>query len=252
MGKYGLIGKRLAHSFSKDYFERKFRDEGLTNCSYELIELPGLEGLRNIVAARGLAGFNVTIPYKERILPLLDSIDSVALEVGAVNTVSVLRNEDGNLHLRGYNTDAPAFLETLRPMLQGRHRNALILGTGGAAKAVAWALDQLGIAYRFVSRTPESHRSAIGYSEIPSYCTEPLVIVNATPVGMFPDTCSSPWPFPELLTRDFLCYDLVYNPSPTLFLQQAAAHGATVVDGLRMLHLQAEKAWEMWRTQLNF
>ena len=252
MGKYGLIGKRLGHSFSKDYFEGKFRNEGLTDCSYELIELPGLEGLRDIVAVRGLAGFNVTIPYKEQILPLLDSIDSVALEVGAVNTVSVLRNEDGNLHLRGYNTDAPAFLETLEPLLRPHHREALILGTGGAAKAVAWALGQLGIAYRFVSRTPESHSGAVGYGDIRSLCPFPLVIVNATPVGMFPNCGSSPWPVPELLTREHLCYDLVYNPSPTLFLQQATEHGATVVDGLQMLHLQAEKAWEKWGNPPNF
>lgn len=239
----GLIGRKLSHSFSKRYFEERY---GIT--TYSLIELATIEEVREAVESRHLDGFNVTIPYKCDIIPLLDEIDPVAEEIGAVNTVWRRGRE-----LVGYNTDAPAFLETLRPHLSKHHRNALILGTGGASLAVAWALRQLGIEYRTVSRTPQSHPGSITYDEARELVEggECTIIINATPVGMYPDVDATPWSWSELLEESHLCYDLVYNPSPSLFLKQAASHGATVVDGLAMLHRQADLALEIWSNTLR-
>lgn len=245
----GLIGKSLSHSFSKDYFEKRFEVESLQGCSYGLFEMPSLEGLRNQVETFSLDGFNVTIPYKVEILPLLDSIDPVAAQVGAVNTVKVDRTYDGALHLCGYNTDAPAFLDTIRPLLAPHHRQALILGTGGASKAVAWALQQLGIKHLFVSRTPDGKPQTIGYDDPQLRDQSNTIIVNTTPVGMYPDCNASPWPYPNLLTPSHLCYDLVYNPSPTLFLKHALGKGAATKDGLGMLHRQADLAWQIWTNE---
>lgn len=241
-----LIGKSLAHSFSGDYFRQKFHLLRLEESRYTMLEMPDLDQLRENVASLQLDGFNVTIPYKQSIIPLLDDIDPVAMEIGAVNTVKVDRH-DGRMTLTGYNTDAPAFLGTIRSLLCPHHRQALILGTGGAAHAVAWALSQLTIESTFVSRSPDSH--SIGYHEAILRAADHLVIVNATPVGTSPHIGASPWPSPELLTSRHLCYDLVYNPSPTLFLRQASSHGATTKDGLQMLHLQADLAFKIWTTR---
>ncbi len=245
---FGLVGKRLSHSFSKKYFEEKFAQLGLDGYSYELLELDNLHGLRNEIERRQLTGFNVTIPYKQTIMPMLDEIDPVAAEIGAVNTVSVQYN-NGKTILRGYNTDAPALLTVLRSPLSthtSTYQRALILGTGGAAQAVAWALKQLNIDYSFVSRTPENHQGAISYEEAARQINSTAIIINATPVGMYPHTEASSWPFPELLSQNKLCYDLIYNPSPTLFLRWAKKHGATTIGGLAMLHTQADLSWEIW------
>ncbi len=244
MATYGLIGRKLGHSYSQRYFEAKFEALKLDGYRYSLFEIACLDGLREKIDRWGLDGFNVTIPYKEAIVPLMDSLDSVAAETGAVNTVEVSHPADGSMHLHGRNTDAPAFLETLRPMLKFWHTNALILGTGGASKAVAWALQQLGIDYRWVSRHPHGEKQ-IDYPTAYRKATEHLLVVNATPVGMFPSTDQTPWEHPELLTEKHLCYDLIYNPAPTLFLQQAARQGATVCDGLAMLHRQADLAFPL-------
>lgn len=241
---YGLVGKCLSHSYSKVYFDEKIAKLGMDRHHYDLYELSTIDVVRDIVAKHQLSGFNVTIPYKETVLPYLDSLDAVAKEIGAVNTVKVIRDTNGVLHLCGYNTDALAFLNTLKPLLKPWHTDALILGTGGAAKAVAWALRQLGIGYLFVSRTPEQRPDSIGYSELKD--STQLLIVNATPVGMFPNVDASPWPYPDMLTQRHLCYDLIYNPSPTLFLRQAKQHEATIQDGLAMLHRQADLAFEIW------
>lgn len=241
---YGLVGKCLSHSYSKVYFDEKIAKLGMDRHHYDLLEMPTPDKIRDVSVKNNLSGFNVTIPYKESIIPYLDSIDYSANEIGAVNTVKVLRDADGSLRLHGYNTDAPAFLDTLHPLLKPWHTDALILGTGGAAKAVAWALRQLGIGYLFVSRTPEQRPDSIGYSELKD--STQLLIVNATPVGMFPNVDASPWPYPDMLTQRHLCYDLIYNPSPTLFLRQAKQHEATIQDGLAMLHRQADLAFEIW------
>ena len=241
MRHFGLIGRQLSHSFSQSLFNDRFDGAGLL---YSLIELEGIDEIHSAVMHHKLEGFNVTIPYKVDIMPYLDDLDDTAHSVGAVNTVSVKRNGDAML-LAGHNTDAPAFAETLRPLLQPWHRKALILGTGGAARAVAYALESLGIDYLFVSRTPHSALQ-IDYETAYLCAADRTVIVNATPVGMFPGCSATPWPRCELLGPRHLCYDLVYNPSPTRFLAEAAEHGATVTDGLAMLRLQAQKSWHIW------
>lgn len=244
---YALIGKNLRHSFSKKYFETKFSSLGLHDYLYNLIDMPSLDMLHETITSLALDGFNVTIPYKKEIVPMLDAIDPVAAEIGAVNTVKV---EHSN-RLHGFNTDAPAFLHTLHPILTTHispsPHKALILGTGGAAQAVAWALRKLGIGYNFVSRNPQQHLNAISYNDALSKTHEITIIINTTPLGMFPNCEVSPWPDAKLISQQHLCYDLVYNPSPTLFLKQAGRQGATIKDGLEMLHLQADLSFRLWK-----
>ena len=241
MKQYGLIGKTLSHSWSRRWFEKMFEREGITDCRYSLYELPSVTRLREWVATNGISGLNVTIPYKEAVIPQLDEIDSVAEAVGAVNCVAVA---DGRLV--GHNTDAPAFLETLQPLLQPCHRAALVLGTGGAAKAVGYALRQLGIEYLLVSRTPQQHPHAVSYDDAAGLAASHLLIVNATPVGMYPNVDGTPWPYPHLLGKRHLCYDLIYNPETTRFLREAIAAGAHTCSGLAMLERQAQLSWEIW------
>lgn len=245
MSTFALIGRQLSHSFSKVLFEERFGSEGMR---YDLVELESLDGLRDEVERRRLDGFNVTIPYKTNILPLLDAVSDEASRIGAVNTVRVDR-EGGAMRLAGFNTDAPAFAESIGPMLRPHHRKALILGTGGAARAVAYALETLGLDILFVSRQPAQgslRGKTVDYATAYALAAERTVIVNATPVGMFPSCSASPWQRPDLLTPRHLCFDLVYNPSPTRFMQEAALRGATTSDGLEMLRLQAQKAWRIW------
>lgn len=244
MKQYGLIGKTLSHSWSQRWFEEMFEREGITDCHYCLYELPSVAGLREWVETNGISGFNVTIPYKEAVIPQLDEIDSVAEAVGAVNCVAV-----ANGQLIGHNTDAPAFIETLRPLLKPHHRAALVLGTGGAAKAVGYALRQLGIDYLLVSRTPQQHLHSISYDDAASLATSHLLIINATPVGMYPNVDGTPWPYPHLLGERHLCYDLIYNPETTRFLREAAANGAHMCGGLAMLERQARLSWETWKSE---
>lgn len=235
MKKYGLIGRKLGHSLSQELFEA----QGFKDASYGLYEMESLDGLRQWVEQEHINGFNVTIPYKQKILPLLDAVDGTAADIGAVNCVSV---ENGRL--TGYNTDALAFKATL---VEPLHGTALILGTGGAARAVAYALRQLGVDYVFVSRHPEqaSVKPVIGYDEItPQYS----VIINATPVGMYPDIDSTPINLSPLISHLSPClvYDLIYNPSTTLLMRQAETLGARVKNGLDMLRKQAELSWRIW------
>ena len=247
----GLIGEKLSHSFSKSYFEKKFLSEQLFGCSYDLFELPSLGGLRTLVMQHCLDGFNVTIPYKEQIIPLLDHIDHTAAQIGAVNTVKVVRDNDGSVALHGFNTDAPAFLKTIQTEPLPDHRKALILGTGGASKAVQWAFRQLGNEFILVSRNPELHPGSIGYNQLGHIdLSQFYIIVNATPVGMYPNVDATPLDvihaFKHLSDNAFV-YDLIYNPSPTRLLREAAACGAETKDGLEMLHLQAELSWVLFQ-----
>ncbi len=242
--KLGLIGKTLTHSWSQWWFEQLFRRDGIADAEYRLYPMPSLDGLRDWALREGLSGFNVTIPYKEAIIPLLDRLDDEAQTIGAVNCVAV---QDGQLV--GYNTDSQAFRETLQLLMQPCHTHALVLGTGGASRAVGHALSQLGIAATFVSRTPDGKPSTVGYTEAEGLMATHLLVVNATPVGMYPDKDATPWQRADLWTPRHLCYDLIYNPSPTRLLQEAADHGASTRDGLPMLFRQAELSWKRFSTQ---
>jgi len=244
MKKYGLIGKKLGHSWSKKWFEEMFSREDIRDAEYRLYEMPSVEGLHQWVTQEDLIGFNVTIPYKEEVIPLLDQLDEVAASIGAVNCVEV---RDGRLI--GHNTDAPAFSQTLQPLLKPWHTqsHALILGTGGASKAVAYALRQLGITYALVSRTPQDHPSAISYDEALKLAKNNYLIINCTPAGMYPDIDATPWPDASILSDKHLCYDLIYNPLKTRFLHEAESYGATITNGLAMLERQAQLSWHLWR-----
>ena len=245
MRKFGLIGKSLDHSWSKEYFLKKFTLEKINDCVYENFPLRDLNGFRDfILHDNSLSGLNITIPYKLEVLQYLDELDPVSKAVQAVNCVQISRNEN-SIILKGYNTDMRAFRDTLKPYLNETHRKALVLGTGGAARAICHALEELNISYSIVSR--EEKTGQLNYSGI----NEPIIaghtlIINATPVGMFPNAGDCP-PLPySFLTSDHLLYDLVYNPEETLFLKKGIEAGAQIKNGLEMLKLQAELSWEIW------
>ncbi len=245
MKKYGLIGYPLSHSFSRGFFNDKFRREGI-DAEYENFPLPSIREFPELVrSVRELEGLNVTIPYKEKVIPYLDALDPVARAVGAVNTIRI-RREEGELFLKGYNTDVWGFEVTLRPHLGPDHTFALVLGTGGAAKAVGYVLRKLGLEVWYVSRRPRGERT-IAYNELTGAMVQQIrLIVNTTPLGMFPDTdAAPPIPYPYL-TKEHVLYDLIYNPPETLFLKKGKERGATVINGQAMLEQQALKAWEIW------
>ena len=241
----GLIGYPLSHSFSEKYFADKFRDEGIREYSYRnfpITEIGSLEAL--LREEPDLLGFNVTIPYKQQIIPFLDEIEDEARELGAVNTVRITK-KDGQLHLKGFNTDVYGFRESLIPLLQGRHKQALVLGTGGASKAICHVLSRMGIAYQYVSR-----KIIPGHLEYKDLCLSVIrnktLIINTTPLGTYPDVSAFPDIPYDILTEDHLLYDLVYNPSETVFLRLGRQKGAGVKNGLEMLQLQADRSWEIW------
>lgn len=238
---YGLIGHPLGHSFSKDYFSRKFKDEAI-DARYLNFDIPDISALKDVISENPtLRGLNVTIPYKQQIIPFLDCVDPMAAEIGAVNVVKI--KADGKLE--GYNSDIIGFGESIRPHLKPWHTHALILGTGGASLAVACALRRLGVEYTFVSRTPKDGR--LSYGDLnENIMSRYKVIINATPLGTFPNVDSCP-PIPyKLLNDKSLCFDLVYNPPLTEFLRRASERGATIVNGLEMLHIQADESWKIW------
>ena len=245
MKRYGLIGKKLSHSQSPQWFAEMFVRQGVTDAEYRLYEMDDVENLRHWARDNDMSGFNVTIPYKEAVVLHLDDLDSAARGIGAVNCVACHCD-----CLVGYNTDSPAFAETLAPLLQPWHREALVLGTGGAAKAVAYALHRMGIGSTQVSRFPDRHPGTVSYAQAAALATTHLLIVNATPVGMHPDAGNTPWIDTNCIGPRHLCYDLIYNPSPTLFLRNAAERGALVSDGSAMLRRQAELSWEIWQSNV--
>ncbi len=245
MRLFGLIGYPLSHSFSQRFFTEKFTREHIADARYELFPLPDVNELPQLLAAHpDLCGLNVTIPHKESVLPWLDVLDETARQVGAVNCIRI----DGG-QLTGYNTDVYGFEQSLRNTgfltAAGETTRAFILGTGGAAKAVAYVLRKLGIRFQFVSRQPAAGQ--ITYAELgPLLLAGRALIVNTTPLGTFPQVDAMP-PVPtDCLGPEHLVFDLVYNPPETLLLRQASARGSTVQNGLEMLHLQAERAWEIW------
>ncbi|MCP4439416.1 MAG: shikimate dehydrogenase [Aureispira sp.] len=241
MRTFGLIGRKLSHSFSPKYFAQKFNKEGILNTEYLAFPLTTIEEFPVLFQKQeNLVGLNVTIPYKTTVIPFLDKVDCAASEIGAVNTI---RLHNGELH--GFNTDVYGFEQSLQPLLKPYHQKALVLGTGGAAKAVCYVLQQLNIPFKLVSRNP--HASQLSYQIIsPQLLEEYLLVINTTPLGMYPNINEAP-SLPYLsVGNKHLFYDLVYNPQKTLFLQRAEAQGATIKNGLEMLHLQAEKAWQIW------
>lgn len=247
--QFGLIGKSLKHSFSKNYFEEKFQTLGLKNYSYQYFELETIDSIKQLSAEHPeLKGFNVTIPYKETIIPFLDELSDEAKKIGAVNCVSI-----SNKKLIGHNTDVYGFSQSIKPFLDVNHQRALILGTGGASKAVAYALQKTGVEIYFVtSSSVKKTNNTFFYSEINEVVMNAFkLIVNTTPVGMFPKIDEAPELPYHLLTPQHLAYDLIYNPEQTLFLQKAQAQGAITVNGLSMLQLQAEKSWEIWNKEQN-
>ncbi|WP_335965924.1 shikimate dehydrogenase [Galbibacter sp. PAP.153] len=239
--RFGLLGRNISYSFSQGYFTEKFKELGLTGYSYVNFDVQKIEDFQEIInSTKGLVGFNITIPYKEAIFPYLTAIDPEAKEIGAVNVVKVVPNG-----LKGYNTDVHGFKESLRPHLKPWHTNALILGTGGASKAVAHALKSLQIPYKYVSRTASSGK--IGYGDLnAATISKHTVIINCTPLGTFPNVEQKPAIPYQFLTDRHLVFDLIYNPPQTSFMKHAQAQGATAVNGHEMLKLQAEKAWEIW------
>lgn len=246
MEAYGLVGYPLGHSFSAGYFADKFAREGI-EATYENFELSDISQFSSLIAERPeLRGVNVTIPHKQAVIPLLDALSDEAREIGAVNVVRISRLADGTVRTMGYNSDVIGFVASLRPLLQPHHHRALVLGSGGASKAVVFGLQKLGIISTYVSRTKETDR--LTYAELtPEVLAAHHVIVNCSPVGMFPHVDEAPNLPYHLLTPHHLCYDLVYNPLETAFMRKASEQGAVVKNGLEMLHLQAEAAWEMWQ-----
>ncbi len=239
--KYGLIGKNINYSFSKKYFSDKFEQENLPNFSYENFDISDSELQKIVEETLYLKGLNVTIPYKESVFPFLDKINKKALAIGAVNTIKITKNQK----LKGYNTDCYGFKKAIKPFLKSHHKKALILGTGGASKAVSFALRQLGIEHKFVSRNPKSEQ--LSYQDLNAETFNQFhLIINCTPLGTFPNTEEFP-PLPySFFTENHLAFDLIYNPTETLFLQKAKEFRAKTLNGSQMLVFQAEKAWEIW------
>ena len=245
MDKYGLIGYPLGHSFSISYFNQKFQDENI-DAVYENYEIPSIDALPEVLSSNPeLKGINVTIPYKEKVLPFLDSISPEARAIGAVNVIRVSHKGNKTL-LKGYNSDVIGFTKSIEPMLEKKlHQKALILGTGGASKAIDYGLRNLGLETVFVSRYERP--GTIQYKNItPEVVKEYNVIVNCTPLGMYPKTEVCPELPYEAMDSHTILYDLIYNPDETLFMKRGAEYGANVKNGLEMLLLQAFSSWEFW------
>lgn len=240
--KYGLVGRNISYSFSKKYFTDKFITEELKHFTYENFDIADISLFQAIIAeTKDLHGLNVTIPYKESVLPYLHKINKKALKIGAVNTIKITKNKK----LKGYNTDYFGFKKALQPFLKLNHTKALILGTGGASKAIAYALKELNITFKFVSR--EATDEHLTYEDLNEKIFNDFhLIINCTPLGTFPNINECP-PLPyHLFTENHLAFDLIYNPAETTFLKNAQQNGAQISNGHLMLIYQAEKAWSIW------
>jgi shikimate dehydrogenase len=246
MRKFGLIGYPLSHSFSKKYFAEKFRNENIPDCEYQNFELRNIEDLPALIQTYPeLSGLNVTIPYKESVIPYLDSLDPIARKIGAVNVIRIT----GEREKIGFNSDYYGFRYSLERWLgtDKKYVKALVLGTGGAAKAVIKVLEDCNIAYRAVSRKQgRADFTYFDFTSDPDRVREYRLIINTTPLGMFPADNEAPNLPYETMDESFFLYDLIYNPEKTLFLQKGESSGAKILNGLEMLVLQAEKSWEIW------
>ena len=250
---YGLLGYPLGHSFSRAFFNNKFARERI-DAEYLNFELPSIETFLQLIADYpNLHGLNVTIPYKQAVIPYLDELSDEARAIGAVNVVKIVRSDERTI-LTGYNSDIIGFTGSIRPLLQPHHKKALVLGTGGASKAICRGLERLGLKWHYVSRRPAltggDEGRAFSYSDItPALLADYTVIINCTPLGMYPKIDAAPTiPYAALSPRHLL-YDLVYNPELTLFMREGRRFGATVKNGLEMLHLQAMASWKFWNEQ---
>ncbi len=240
--RFGLLGRNISYSFSKGYFTEKFSKEHFEGCTYENFDIQEINAFTELVKINpDLNGLNVTIPYKEIVIPFLDKLSKNAIQIGAVNTIKFTKKGK----LKGYNTDYYGFKKSLEPLLEPHHKKALILGTGGASKGVAFALDQLDITYTFVSR--EAKENCIDYSLVNATTFDNYqIIINCTPVGTSPNLDLFPLIPYDFFTEKHIAYDLIYNPAETQFLSKAKAQGAQIKNGLDMLIFQAEKAWKIW------
>jgi len=241
--RFGLVGKNISYSFSRGYFSKKFSELGLPNHSYENFDLTDITEFPELIkTSENLKGLSVTIPYKETVIPYLNELEPSAKTIGAVNTIKITPSG-----LKGYNTDAYGFQKSLEPYLKAHHKKALILGTGGASKAIAYVLEQLGISFKFVSRTGKNK----GYTYAAlnqAIVEENTLIINCSPLGTFPNiTDKAAIPYTHISEKHLL-FDLIYNPEKTAFLSHGQQQGATIINGLPMLEYQAEKAWEIWNT----
>jgi shikimate dehydrogenase len=251
MRVFGLIGYPLSHSFSPGYFAQKFAKEGIDDASYRLFPIETIDKLNELLASEpNIIGLNVTIPYKQQVIPMLNEIDETARHIGAVNTILVSNTSNG-INLKGYNTDVIGVRESLRG--QEYHKNALILGNGGATKAVAYTLMQLGISYTIVSRSPKEPNQ-LSYDQLSEkIIQENTLIINTTPLGMSPNINGCP-PIPyQALSPNHFIFDLIYNPEETLFMKKAHQNGAQTLNGKLMLYSQAEASWQLWnKTENNY
>lgn len=240
--KFGLVGRDISYSFSRGYFADKFKNENLPH-TYVNFDLPTINELDDIIKnTPNLKGLNVTIPYKEEVIPMLDDLNKRARKIGAVNTIRITRSQK----LIGYNTDYYGFKNALKPHLKNHHRRALILGTGGASKAIAYALKKLKIEFDYVSRS-EKEGVKFLYSDLTNeIITSYAIIINCTPIGTFPNINECPDIPYNSITEKHILYDLIYNPEQTKFLSIGNQKGATTINGLEMLRLQAEKSWQIW------
>lgn len=240
--KYGLIGKNINYSFSKKYFNDKFLKENITNCSYENYDLQSVKDFKKIIKDNAIKGFNVTIPYKEEIMEFINKIDPIAKKIGAINTIKI---HNKNI-IEGYNTDYIGFVISLKNLITNQ-KKALVLGTGGASKAIIFGLSSIGIESTIVSRN--KREGVISYSELnKKVIEENTIIINCTPLGTFPKTQECPKiPF-EFLSSNHICYDLIYNPEKTKFLLESEKMGATIINGKKMLENQANESWKIWNS----
>ncbi len=241
--RFGLVGKNISYSFSKGYFTKKFTDLKLNDHSYENFDLQEINDFQKIVQQNNIKGLNVTIPYKETVIPYLDELDAKAKKIGAVNTIKISKKG-----VKGYNTDAYGFQKSIMPFLKEQHTKALIFGTGGASKAVAFVFKELNIAYTFVSRKPAKNQ--LSYQDLHAEIFKKYtILVNCTPLGSHPNIDLRPDIQYQYITSEHLLFDLIYNPEKTAFLQEGEKRGAAICNGQRMLEFQAEKAWEIWNSQ---
>ncbi len=241
MYKFGLVGKNISYSFSKNYFTQKFKDLDLENHQYCNFDIQNIKEFPNIITDN-LRGLNVTIPYKEQVLDFLDEIDEDASKIGAVNTIKITDNK-----LKGFNTDVYGFEKSLKPLLKNHHTKALVLGTGGASKAVIFVLEKFSIDYLVVSRNPAINQ--ISYKEMTNEIVKNHpIIINCTPLGTYPNIDDYPDILYQAITGKHLLYDLIYNPVKTKFLSKGEERGSTICSGLGMLELQAEKSWKIWNS----
>tara|TARA_B100000767_G_scaffold273964_1_gene305616 strand:- start:922 stop:1665 length:744 start_codon:yes stop_codon:yes gene_type:complete len=240
---FGLIGKNISYSFSKKHFNEKFKKLNLKNCRYENFDIPNLEDFEKIICSNNIKGLNITIPFKREIISLLNSIDINAEKIGAVNTIKI----NSKKKIIGYNTDYIGFIKSIKPFLKKKHKKAIILGTGGASKAIIYALHMLNISTINVSRS--KNKGDISYKDLDSKkMKECQIIINCSPVGTFPKINDCPEIPYEHINENHICFDLIYNPRETKFIKESRKRNGVTINGEKMLEIQAEESWKIWNT----